>query len=68
MWLCSQRHISNPLRGSVFQIFHFYRTYHFLGRKGGTAIAVKKGISHNHVDLLSLASTESTATIEATCS
>jgi hypothetical protein len=35
------------MRGSLFQIF----TDRFLERKGGTAVAVKKGIFHNHVDL-----------------
>jgi hypothetical protein len=31
--------------------YHFYQTDHYLGRKGRTAIAVRKGIPHNHVDL-----------------
>jgi hypothetical protein len=29
--------------------YHFYRTDSFPGRKGGTAVAMRKGISHNHV-------------------
>jgi hypothetical protein len=31
--------------------YHFYRIDHQRGRKGGTAIAVTKGIPHKHVDL-----------------
>jgi hypothetical protein len=36
--------------------YHFYRTDCFPGRKGGTAVAVRKGIPHNHVDLPPLVS------------
>jgi exonuclease III len=42
------------------QIFHFYRTDRHPGRKGGTAVAVRKGIPHNHVDLPPLNSVEAT--------
>jgi hypothetical protein len=38
----------------------FYRSGRFTRRKGGTAVAVRKGISHNHVDLPSLVSIEAT--------
>jgi hypothetical protein len=31
--------------------YHFYQINHHPGRKGGTAVAVKKVITHNHVDL-----------------
>jgi hypothetical protein len=31
--------------------YHFYQTDCFPGRKGRTAIAVRKSILHNHVDL-----------------
>jgi hypothetical protein len=31
--------------------YQVYRTDHFPGIKGGTAVAVKKGIPHSHVDL-----------------
>jgi hypothetical protein len=31
--------------------YHFYQTDHYVDRKGRTAIAVRKGIPHNHVDL-----------------
>jgi exonuclease III len=40
--------------------YHFYRTDRFPGRKGGTAVAVRKGIPHNHVDLPPLVSVEAT--------
>jgi hypothetical protein len=39
---------------------HFYSTDHFPGREGGTAVAVRKGIPHNHVDLPSLVLVEAT--------
>jgi hypothetical protein len=45
--------ISNPN-------YHFYRTDRFPGRKGGTAVAVRKRIPHNHVDLTPLISIEAT--------
>jgi hypothetical protein len=59
MSLCFQRHISNP---TIFFIpnFHFYRTDRHPGRKGGTAVAVRKGLPHNLVDLPSLVSVEAT--------
>jgi hypothetical protein len=31
--------------------YHFYRTDRYPDRKGGTAVAVRKGIPHNQVDL-----------------
>jgi hypothetical protein len=40
--------------------YHFYWTDHLLKRKGGTAIAVRKGIPHNHVHLPLLVSIEAT--------
>jgi hypothetical protein len=40
--------------------YHFYHTGRFPGRKGGTAIAMRKGIPHNHIDLPSLVSIEAT--------
>jgi hypothetical protein len=39
---------------------HFYRTDRFPGRTGGTAVAVRKGIPHKHVDLPPLVSIEAT--------
>jgi hypothetical protein len=40
--------------------YHFYWTGHFPGRKGGTALAVRRGIPHDHVDLPMLVSVEAT--------
>jgi hypothetical protein len=40
--------------------YHFYCTNSFQGQKGGTAVPVRKGILHNHVDLPPLVSTEAT--------
>jgi hypothetical protein len=40
--------------------YHFYRTDRHPGRKGGTGIAVRKGIPHNPVDLPSLVSVGAT--------
>jgi hypothetical protein len=36
--------------------YHIYRTDRFTGRRGRTAVAVRKGIPHNHVDLPPLVS------------
>jgi hypothetical protein len=38
--------------------YDFYCTNRIPGRKGGTAVAVRKGIPHNHVDLPPLVSVE----------
>jgi exonuclease III len=40
--------------------YQVYRTDHFPGIKGGTAVAVKKGIPHSHVDLAPLNLLEAT--------
>jgi hypothetical protein len=40
--------------------YHFYRINNYQGRKGGTAVAVRKGIPHKHVDLYPLVSVEAT--------
>jgi exonuclease III len=40
--------------------YHFYYTDCFPGRKGGTAVAVRRGIPHNHVELPPLVSVEAT--------
>jgi hypothetical protein len=40
--------------------YHFYRTDHYTGRNGGTAVAVRKDIPQNHVDLPPLVSVEAT--------
>jgi hypothetical protein len=57
--LFSETHLK-PHERFFIPNFHFYRTDRYPGRKGGTAIAVRKGIPHNHVDLPLLASVEST--------
>jgi hypothetical protein len=41
--------------------YHFYRIDRHPGRKGGTAVAVTKGIPHKHIDLPPLISVEATA-------
>jgi hypothetical protein len=40
--------------------YHFYRIDRFPGRKGGTAVAVRKGIPHTHVGLPPINSIETT--------
>jgi hypothetical protein len=40
--------------------YYFYRTDRYTDRKGGTAVAIIKGIPHNHVDLPPLVSVEAT--------
>ena len=42
------------------QNYTFYRTDRFPGRKGGTAVAIRKGIPHTNVDLTPLVSVEAT--------
>jgi hypothetical protein len=39
---------------------HFYRTVRFPEMKGGSAVAVRKGIPHNHLDLHTFVSIEGT--------
>jgi hypothetical protein len=39
---------------------HIYRTDSHPGRKGGTAVAVTRGVPHNHVDLPLLVLVEAT--------
>jgi hypothetical protein len=48
--LLSETHLK-PHERFFIPNYHFYRTGCFLARKGGTPIAVRKGIPHNHVDL-----------------
>jgi hypothetical protein len=57
--LLSKTHL-NPLERFFIPNYHFYRTFRFPGRKGRTAIAVRKGIPNIHVDLPSLVSVEAT--------
>jgi hypothetical protein len=46
----SETHLK-PHESILIPNYHFYRTEWYPGRKGGTAVAVRKGIPHNHVDL-----------------
>jgi hypothetical protein len=47
------------MRG-IYSKFPLYRTDRHPGIKGGTAVAVRKGIPQNHVDLPPLVSVEAT--------
>jgi exonuclease III len=57
--LFSETHLK-PHEMFSIQNYHFYRNDRQPGRKGGIAVAVKKGIPHNHVDLPPLISVEAT--------
>jgi hypothetical protein len=57
--LFSETHLKSHERFFIPN-FHFYRTDRYQGRKGETAVAVRKGIPHNHVDLPPLVSVEAT--------
>jgi hypothetical protein len=57
--LFSETHLKPHERFFIPQ-FHFYRTDRHPGRKGGTAVAVRKGIPHHHVDLPPLVTVEAT--------
>jgi exonuclease III len=57
--LFSETHLKPHERFSITN-FHVYRTDRHPGREGGTAVAVRKGIPHNHLDLTPLNSVEST--------
>jgi hypothetical protein len=57
--LFSETHLK-PHERFYIPNFHLYRTDRHPGRKGGTAVAVRKGIPHNHVDLPPLISVEET--------
>jgi hypothetical protein len=59
MWPCFQRHLK-PHQGFFIPNFHIYRNDRYQGRKGGTAITVRKGIPHSHIDLSPLVSLEAT--------
>jgi hypothetical protein len=60
MWPRFQRHIWKPHERFFIPNFHFYQTDRYPGRKGETAVAVRKGIPENHVDLPPLVSVEAT--------
>jgi hypothetical protein len=60
MWaLLSEIHLTPHVRFFIPN-YHFYRTDRFPGREGGTAVAVRIGTRHKYVDLLLLASRETT--------
>jgi hypothetical protein len=58
--LFSEPHVKPHERFFLPNCRHFYHTDCFPGRKGGTAIAIRQGIPHNHVDLVPLVSIEAT--------
>jgi hypothetical protein len=55
--LLSETHLK-PHERFFIPNYHFYRTDRFPGRKDGIAVAVRKGIPHNYVDLPPLVSIE----------
>jgi hypothetical protein len=57
--LFSETHLK-PHERFYIQNYHFYRNDRQPGKKGRTAVAVKKGIPHSHVDLPPLISVEAT--------
>jgi hypothetical protein len=57
--LLSETHLK-PHEKFFIPNYHFYRTDRFPGRKGGTAVAVRKGIPHSYVDLPPLVLVEAT--------
>jgi hypothetical protein len=57
--LFSETHLK-PYETFFLQNYHIHRIDCYPGRKGGTAITVRKGIPHNHVDLPPLISVEAT--------
>jgi hypothetical protein len=59
MWLCSQRHLK-PHERFFSPNFPYYQTDSFLGKKDSNAVAIRKGIPHNHVDIPPLVSAEAT--------
>jgi hypothetical protein len=60
MALFSETHLK-PYERFYIPNYHFYRIVRHLGRKGGTALAVRKGIPHSHIDLPPLISVDATA-------
>jgi exonuclease III len=57
--LFPETHLKPHERFSI-QNYQVYQINHHPGRKGGTAVAVRKGIPHSHVDLPPLISVEAT--------
>jgi hypothetical protein len=59
MWPCFQTHLK-PHERCFIPNYHVYRIVRHLGRKGLTAVAVRIGIPHSHVDLPPIVSVETT--------
>jgi hypothetical protein len=59
--LHSETHLKPHEVFLLFFNYHFYRTERISGRKGGTAVAVRKGIPHNITGLIPLVSIKVTA-------
>jgi hypothetical protein len=57
--LFSDTHLK-PHERFYIRNYQFYRTDRHPGRKGGTAVAVRRGIPHMHVDLPPFVSVEAT--------
>jgi hypothetical protein len=57
--LFSETHLK-PRERFPLPNYYFHQTDRFPGRKGGTAVAVRKGVPHTNVDLPPLASVEAT--------
>jgi len=55
--LLSETHLKHHERFFIYN-YHVYRKDHFPNLKGGTAVAVRYGIPHAHVDQPPLQSTE----------
>jgi exonuclease III len=51
--LFSETHLK-PHEGFSIRNYHIYRNDRHTGAKGGTAVAVKKGVPHSYVDLTTL--------------
>jgi len=60
IWPYSQRHISNLMRGSVFQITTFIEQTASWVKRFGTVVAIRKGVPHTNVHLALLVSIEAT--------
>jgi exonuclease III len=59
MALFSETHLK-PHERFYIRNYHFYRTDRHPGRKGGTAVAVRRRIPHMHIHLPPLVSVEAT--------
>jgi hypothetical protein len=64
--LLSETHLK-PHERFFVPNYHFYWTDCFPQRKAGTAVAVRKGIPHNHVDLPPLVSIKAKGVSIAIC-